>query len=387
MTKLLKRLLLCGLVSIYAEAPTVVAATARWNSGLQGEPRSVGRGGAGTVLSDDLWGVLENPAGSAMIVGYSLLQFFNNSITDFESADPNHSLNVTSGGIVIPYHRWGLAFGYSESNQLGQVREFTFSGAHRFLQDRLSLGVAFNLGSLNQNFAVGTTVGALYRLPKRVILGASFRTPLTYVEQNQSTFTHPWHLGVGVGYIPNRFFRAEVGIRLRGASRLGDAAVNYQPHIGFEYEFVNLRQLRVRSFVGSYLESERLHGTLGIGMDPWIFFVGLAVDAAQGYRNYLFAFGIDVGRIMKKLRIMPSSITAPPNGLFPDPLQISDDWFPPQLQDDPANAFQEVGPSIGRIQSQFGKLDQVVKGQPKAVQEEVESFSKDWNDIKEEIQP
>ncbi len=355
-----------------------------WHSALQGDPKSVGRGGTGIVLSDDLWGVFENPAGSAMIVGGTTLQLSSNSIED-RDLNPGETLKVRSAGVVAPETPWGFAIGGVNSNQTELINEYTVSTSRLFENDRLSLGAALNFGQSPTDTALGTTLGALYRFPKRFILGASYRTPMQYVRSDHTSYSHPGESGLGAGYIPNRFFKTELGFRFRGASVPADSSLTVQPHLGFEYQFVSLRQIQIRLYAGTYFETTRLHETFGIGADPWIFSFGTAVDTAPGYRNYLFAFGLDIGRTLKKLKIIPPSVPAPPGGLFPKPLEVNEDWMNERMQDDPENSFHEIGSSLQRIKRRIGNMDQVIKDQPGTLKEESDSISDDWNDIKEDL--
>ncbi len=356
-----------------------------WHTGLQGDPRSVGRGGTGIVLSDDLWGVFENPAGSALTVPGTQFQFSKNTIHDQKLLSPDQNLNMYSAGGVAPETPWGFAAGVSESNQAALVRETSISASHLFLNDHLSLGAALNYGKSPTKQAWGTTIGAQYRRPERLIYGISFRTPLEYTAPDGTSFSHPWSLGLGVGKIPNRFFKTEIGISLKGPTLPQSSALSFQPHAGIEYEFFSFRQLQLRLYSGSYVENSRIHATFGLGTDPWIFALGASIDVASGYRNTLFALGIDVGRTLKKFKVAPSTLPAPPGGLGPNPFEPSDDWFPPRLQDDPENSFQEIGPSPERIIKRIGNFDQIIKDQPKAIEEEGAGFSKDWKDLKEDL--
>ena len=371
-------------VLLWAASSRSVHASEGWQSGLQGDPRSVGRGGTGIVLSDDLWGVLENPAGSAMLVPGSTLQFSRNSIEDNVLLPEGKQLQMSSAGAVAPQTPWGFAASYTGSNQSAFVREYTVSGSRLFMDDHLSVGAGLTYGRSTLP-AWGSTVGALYRFPKRVILGASFRSAMVYRGDEGPSFRHPWSFGVGAGTITNRFFRTEMGLRFLGRSLSSDSSVRVQPHAGAEYEFINLRQVKVRMYGGSYLENSRLHGTVGAGVDAWIFSVGSSVDLARDYRNYLFSVGIDLGRTLKKLRVLPSTVPAPAGGLFPNPLEVSDDWLARRIQDDPENAFQEIGSSLERLDHRIKNADQILKDQPKAIQDEIDSFSNDWDDLKEEL--
>jgi hypothetical protein len=365
-----------------------------WRSELQGDARTVGRGGAGIVLSDNLWGVFENPAGSALTAPGTTLQLARNSIIDQELAGSalNNELVVKSGGIVIPETPWGFAFGSSESNQTIPVREYHLSASRLFLEDHLSLGVAMNYGisftedkTSSTSTSWGTTLGALYRFPKRILIGVSFRSGMNYASTDGVPFSHPWSLGMSVGHIPNRFFRGEAGVRWLGANYSDQSVPHPKPYLGLEYKFLDLRLLQARLFTGGYYEDRRMHSTFGINLDPWVFALGAAVDLARNYRNYLFSVGLDIGRTLKRFKLIPPTVPGPPGGLFPRSFEILDDWLPPRLQDDPENSFQEIGASIRRITNHVGNLEEIIEHQPTVIEDEADALKKDWNDLKNSI--
>ncbi|MGK5088280.1 hypothetical protein WDW86_12040 [Bdellovibrionota bacterium FG-2] len=376
-------ILALGLLSFFATSSA--KANQGWNTGLQGDARSVGRGGTGIVLSDDLWGVFENPAGSALTVPGTQFQYTRNTIHDQKLLGPDQNLSMYSAGGVAPQTPWGFAAGLTESNQAALVTEYAISASRLFFDEHLSLGTALNYGKSPATQAWGTTLGAQFRRSERLIFGMSFRTPLEYRAADGTVFSHPWSVGLGVGKIPNRYFKSEFGISLKGPTLPGTNTLSLQPHAGIEYELISFRQLQLRLYSGTYLENSRMHATFGFGTDPWIFSLGASIDVASQYRNTLFAVGVDVGRTLKKFKVAPSTLPAPPGGLFPKPFEASDDWFPPRLQDDPENSFQEIGPSPERIIKRIGNIDQIIKDQPKALEEEGAGFSKDWKDLKEEL--
>jgi len=364
-------------------APAVAAES--WPSCI-GDARAVGRGCTGVVLADSVWGVLTNPAGSALTVSGTALQFSNNQITN------PLGVAVYSGGVAVPLAHLelgtlgGLAAAGQTFDQSGRVSEYSVSAARLFLDDRLSLGLAFNYGFAGTtpgagSQAIGATGGALFRLPKRFLLGAEFRSQMNY------SLAHPWEFGIGFGQIVNRFFRYELDLRFLGPSLSSDSPVSLQPHLGMEYQFLDLRQFRLNLFSGGYMDNVRVHGTLGLGVDVWVFSVNGAADVASNYLNLLVGVGVDVGKVMTKLRIAPPSVPPPPGGIFPNPFEVNDDWLPSRLQDDPANSFTEIGASPERWKKRIkdiGKVPSASDGK-KVIKDEVDSISDDWEEIKEEL--
>ena len=365
-----------GIVLILCLGSGQALAQSHWYDGFQGDPRTVGRGGAGTVLSDNLWGILTNPAGSALTTLDSGLQYSNNSVQDLSRPAGDQSISLNSGGIVFPAPPWGLSAGVSSYGYTFGVKEFFLSGSRLFLQDRLSLGAGLRYGTAERGSVLGGSMGAIYRLPKRFLVGSSIRSGMNYPTPG-SELVQPWSLGVAFGQIPNRVFSYELGVRF--------SSLYVQPHLGGEYKFIDLRQLRVRLFAGGYHDGFRPHGTLGFGVDPWLFTLGVSLDAARDYTNYLFSFGVDIGRVLKKLRLVPSTVRAPSEGILPNPTGIREDWFPPRLQDDPENSFQEIGPSAERIKKKISRLPSLLGDQPQVLKEEKDAFEDDWKTIQEDL--
>ena len=72
-------------------------------------------------------------------------------------------------------------------------------------------------------------------------------------------------------------------------------------------------------------------------------------DLAAGYAQKSFSIQIDFELLAKKLGFLPSGVPAPAGGILPNALEWSDDWMPTELQEDPDNAFQSIGPSFDEI--------------------------------------
>lgn len=370
-----------------------LASVEGWHSGAQGDARTVGRGGAGIALSDTIWGVGENPAGSALTVNGTVLQLAANAIEDTQGEGLLRSPNSFSAGLLMPVTPWGYALTLTESDERAFVREFAFSSSRLFLDDRLSLGAALSYGrsySINYKDVTsaswGSALGVLYRFQKRIIIGMTLHTPMGYSTELGESFNHPWSVGLGIGQIPNRFFRAEMGLRLIGPSLPSESSLRLVPHIGLEYVFIDLKQLRFTLYTGTLLEHGRIHGTGGIGANIWAFTLGGAADLAKGYSNTLFSFGLDIGLVLKKLRILPRTVSAPAGGILPNPIEINEDWLTPRLQDDPENSFHEIGASIQRISKRLGDPAVILNDQLKILEEEADSFSTDLNAIGEDVE-
>ena len=199
------------------------------------------------------------------------------------------------------------------------------SAARLFAHQRLSLGVTLVLGQAQRSiglgldhvgdpsfssYTAGAAVGGMVQLPHRLLLGASFGAPMHYsgasdtMQERTSlpgffqSVEVPWRASVGLGFIPNRFFRADITLHLLGASahtalvrdeaaRVGQS-VTLQPHLGAAYVFADYKEFKATLFVGTYYEvtriagtDNRLHATGGVEARIWIFTFGAAVDRCE----------------------------------------------------------------------------------------------------------
>ena len=137
----------------------------------------------------------------------------------------------------------------------------------------------------------------------------------------------------------------------------------YQFHLGFAYEVLSFRALRSEIYMGTYSQdmgfynSTRLHFTAGIELRSWIFRLATGIDTANGYQNWALSAGLSVGLLLQKIHLLPPKSQAPPTGVLPMPLEVSDDWLPTQLQDTPEDAFQVITPEFSDIKNSIKHLN------------------------------
>lgn len=334
-------------------------------------------GGPITALADDYTGAFDNPAGSALTLGGLDLTISSASIEDDLHMLPGQRLNYYMGGLAIPFEGYGISGGYStpfSSVSPGEEKidyvEYRIALSKTFLQKRLSIGFGAGWGTLKtteRNATVPRFIfGGLYRFPKRIMLGLSYTPGSVFDPDSQGRgFSVPHQISLGVGWIPNRFLRG--GLSLRAVApesnvysfHWPDLEVGkdwvYQPHFGADYHFLHLKKIKGRVFAGAYIESRRgvgesrFHYTTGTELQLWFLKVGIALDKGVGYQNVSLGFGLDVGEVLRKLQMLPPEAPILTGGLFPSPFEISDDWLPTQLQDNPEDAFQSIGTDVDDV--------------------------------------
>jgi hypothetical protein len=381
-----------------------------YNTSVRGDIRTVGMAGATVGLGDTFIAASDNPAGLAMTLNGGDFNYTTNRIHDDYIQNFDSTMFTSSLGVAFAPYPWGFSLGYAQPYLEGQsyrlqsapgddaattvtTRELRLGAARVFFQDKLSLGVSLNLGQVEQEieipnntilnsarhaYTVGASFGAMYQLPYRILLGASAHLPMNYSSGLDATtpalpgffqsVNVPARIATGVGWIPNRFFRADfttwlIG-RTTGAALLEDQSVEVgstltvQPRLGLAYNFVDFKDLSGTLFAGSYFEvtrvavsSDRLHWTIGAEVKPWIFGLGWGLDEARGYKNYLVSFGVDLFKLAWKLDWIPRPWQPPRAGWLPSPMHFSDeglsrplvkDWKPQGPDLDPIKVSREL---------------------------------------------
>jgi len=358
---------------------------------LRGDLRYLGMAGATLGLADSPIGASENPAGPAMTVrGLDIIVTENIISDELLQGGDTAVLRSTQFGAVGPRYPWG--FGISAGSTHGEggeyvlpdsstikpevtVHELQFSASRVFWKDRISLGGGLVLGgstlslapatqaglvSESGGLALGLRVGALFQLPRRWFVGASVASPMRLdpgltepqsggglgpLNFHQEVFV-PWRGGLGLGWIPNRHFRAGASLRISSPtpgtallsdnSRLNGESWSLQPSLGGNYQFYERPGLGAELSLGGYLESpgvtgatSRPHITFSVLASPGIFFFGAGLDAASGYINGSVAFGLDLIRTLVWQQIIPS--LPPPTrygGVLPSIHRRSDEGLP-----------------------------------------------------------
>ena len=148
----------------------------------------------------------------------------------------------------------------------------------------------------------------------------------------------PWRASVGLGFIPNRFFRADITLHLLGASahtalvrdeaaRVGQS-VTLQPHLGAAYVFADYKEFKATLFVGTYYEVDAHRGhRQPPARDRRRRSAHLDLHLRRGRRSVRASirtgsspFGADVFGILARVKMMPTAYTPPRGGLFPPPI-------------------------------------------------------------------
>lgn len=381
-----------------------------FGTSVRGDIRTVGMSGATVGLGDTFIAAGNNPAGLAMTMPVGDLNFTSNNVHDSRIQDYSQSMSTTNFGTALNAYPWGFSLGYVAPYREGQnyilpsfpnnptalsvtVRELQMGVAHVFMENRLSLGLGLTLGQSEveyefsqppydagtvHSYALGFTLGAMWRFPQRVLLGWSYRQPMHYkgdpgkqmpgISNFFQPVDVPGRMGFGMGWIPNRFFRADFSLFIFGNStntallRDDNAPVGkritFQPRLGAAYQFIDYRELSGTFFLGSYYETmriqgalDRIHLTTGVETKPWIFTIGWGIDRSAGYRNYLVTLSIDIFKVMEKLDLIPRPWHPPHGGFLPPITFLSDeglarplvkDWIPQGPQIDPIQVGLDI---------------------------------------------
>ncbi len=439
-----------GSASALAADPLPYATRTRaysaFSGSVFGDPRTVGMAGATLGLADSFTAAGDNPAGLAMTLAVGDVHASTNRIHDehLQRADaPIHASNL---GAALTLKKMGFSIGMTNVWNEGQdyrlsgksepywiesfVREYRAAFAYR-VHPRLSLGAQLRLASLVQTLGpesnlgslaratdsgLGLSFGALYRLPnRRLLLGAAYSTPLTLNarEDAPTSFSAlpgytqntliPSRWGIGIGYVPNRLFRADFSLFRTGAtpgaallsdqSRLAGASASVDPHLGIAYTFADFAPIRGVLFAGSYLQSSRieetparLHLTFGLKA-KWSFVnLGLALDKAASYNNTLASIGIDPLILAARLGIVPAPSRPSSRGFFPRALYESDEGLPPALQRARART-RSTGPGILEVGRQIPeKIEEKVRNlSPEQIIETLQQIPADLQEDLDEV--
>lgn len=350
-------------------------------STVRGEIRSIGMSGATIGIANSVIAAADNPAGFAMAMDSISLQAANNKIQDAHVQAYNEAVNSNSFGVYADSYPWGFGFSVWTPQNEGQTyqvpngtevtpsvstTEYRLSAARLFGNDHnYSLGLTLTMGrateelryaqsNLNDSqseWGLGATFGGMIKLPQHWLFGATFTLPLTYDMSTKNrastglpgfyqTVKSPARLGVGFGWIPNRFFHLGTSLHLTGpisdVALLSNDAIavgahpTLQPRIGAVYFPVDIPEFKVEVTGGTYLEVSRIenapnrgHFTSSIEFNVWLVNLGWGIDHASNYNNFIFSGGIDVVRMARKLEFIPRGNPPPHGGWFPNPFRLS----------------------------------------------------------------
>ena len=411
-----------------------------FGTGAWGDIRTVGMAGATTGLADTFLASLENPAGLAMTLGIGDDNFSSNDIRDghvqnYDNQRTTHSYGVGLGlypfgftmGYVAPYRE---AQDYSLSSAPGvpatlnvAEREFRMAGGVVLLNDRLAAGLSLNFGEAErsiaynqgggQNFSdtahsFGVTVGLLGQLPDRILVGFGYTTPMHYVGASDSVYPVnlpgfvrevdvPGHFGLGVGWIPNRFFRTDASLNVIGTTpntallkddtTMVGQSTTLQPKLGAAYVFAEFQEFKGTVFGGSYYEvsridgaANRIHFTTGTEIKPWIISFGTGIDVADNYKNYLISIGVDVFKLMAKLGLIPRQWQPTYGGFLPSANHLSDEGLARPLVRD----WKPRGPDMNPLKV-TGDLPGKIRDLPSSLPDRMDDTGDDLKQLGSDI--
>lgn len=382
-------LILTTLATAFAQLAPVLPYSTRtrayngWSSFARGDLRTIGLAGATVGLADTYIAAMDNPAGLAMTMQGVTLQFGANQIHDGNLQQYEAPIESTMYGGTANVYPYGFSFGWWTPHEEGQsyrlaptdlpkrlevqVREFQLSGARVFGNNRWSVGAALIFGqaqhsvgeATSNSFRLGGSIGVMYRFANRWLLGASYATPMEYKGDPERQISgapvdffqpvkSPARIAIGSGWIPNRFFQLGMGMYFLGTTedtallsnqaKAVGARISAQPRIGTDYLFAEFKELQARAGVGSYFEFSRtegepgrLHATAAVEVAIWVVGFGWGIDKAEAYTNFIYAAGVDIIKVMKKLDLIPMGYSPPRLGLFPHPFRQSDEGLPRPL--------------------------------------------------------
>jgi len=357
------------------------------DTAVRGDTNTVGMGGATIAIPMSISAALENPAGFAMTTGSLSAQINKNTIDDNHLQKSQDAYDSNQWGLAVSPQNWGFGILYDSPKTEGgnyispvtghnlptevSVKEFHAILAHSFFDSRFSIGVSAEIERAIRNLAgysyggdsFGMQVGVLYRLKDHVMIGGSFR-PQTRIDaasdsdQNElpgfnQPILCPAEIGLGVAWIPNRFFKTGFGLHYMASTPntalladqnvpIGQYAV-LEPRLGASYVIGEFNHFKIEYAAGTYFEPSRIvgtngriHATMGLEVNPYFINTGVGFDAAAGYKNLMVSIGIDIVRTLRTFQIIPKDPVPPVNRFLPGPTQISPDGLPHGLTtDDP----------------------------------------------------
>jgi len=351
-----------------------------WNSTIQGDVTGLGMGGATVAIPSSISAAQINPAGFAMVTASVSAQILSNTIDDRHIQSSENRYDTNQWGLSVNPPPWGLGIlYYSPTTENGNyqspttgkdidaavsVREVRFAVAHAFLDHQLSLGLSLGvakairqLGQYNYNsIAIDSEFGALYLMPHHFILGASYIPQNTmnasgdvYAQNDMPGFNQaiitPAQVSAGVAWQPNRFFKTGFSLTyisstvntalLSDQNKIVGAISVIEPRLGANYVFAEFKNIKIEYAIGTYFEpsritgdSNRMHGTMGLEIEPWFMNVGLGFDVADDYKNVLMSISLDIVRAARAFELIPKDPVSPYHGYFPPIFTVKAEGLP-----------------------------------------------------------
>jgi hypothetical protein len=339
-----------------------------WSAIARGDTNTVGMAGATVALPNSISAIEANPAGLAMTLGGFAAQINSYTLRDPELNRSAEDAKEYQWGAATSMPPWGFGISYYSpktelvSSSEASVRQLRF-GVARLIRDDLSVGLSLEVNNAIRSFdhriynaaTIGWRIGALYKLEDHWVLGVNYAPGLEIGKGEETNLNpssgfnqptiEPQILNLGIGFMPNRFFKAGASIQAvaatEGTRLLYDQTIGYgenfslQPRVGASYILLEYNWIKAELAVGSYYEStrigakdSRLHGTFGLEVNPWFVNTGVGGDFASHYKNFSVSLGVDIVRTLRHFEIIPPDTVPPYNGYLPKIEEISADGLP-----------------------------------------------------------
>ncbi|MBC7384605.1 MAG: hypothetical protein H7301_00395 [Cryobacterium sp.] len=390
-----------------------------YSSTVRGDNENIGMSDATVAIPGSISALETNPAGLTMTMGSVSAQINSNEMEDRQiTGTDRKKVRANQWGLAVVPNDWGYSLAYYSPSYEGanyqglntslsrdyevSLKQLRASVSRSLMNKRLSIGAALQLnratrtlGGTNydaQGFAY--KFGAIFHLHDHILIGAAYTPPsevgssipdsggldLTGFAQPIRT---PMLLAVGAGWIPNRFFNLGASIvgvgttentaLLIDESRTVGKAFTLQPRVGASYTIAQYNFVKVSTALGAYYEKSRtegipsrLHSTFAFQVNPYFMNVGVGVDKAERYNNFIFSIGIDIVRTVRTIGIIPDEPVPPYKGFWPDPLKKQADGLPNSLTVGEEKEFS--GPSAADvskiIQNIPQNIENKIKGEP-----------------------
>lgn len=395
-----------------------------WTPASRGDITTIGMSGATVASPSSISAAEVNSAGLAMTSASLSAQINSVRINDERIQKNGEGITSKQVGLALAPNPWGFGFAYYSPMREGGtysfsntnralttevgLEEYRFILAHTYFQSRLSVGGSFRIihatreiGAVDYNkTGISYNLGVLYRLEDRIILGASY-SPSISIESGEDNPTQidmpgfnravkmPSQLAVGVSWIPNRFFKAGFGLHRTGTTentalladetKITGSQVTVEPRLGANYVFADFKNINANFALGGYYETsrilgeaDRMHATIGLEVNPYIFFSGIGFDLSKDYRNFMVFVGLNVIGTLRTFEIIPKDPVPPANQFFPEPFKAVPDGLPEGLIKGEQTTFKQ--PSMGDV-------TKIVTDIPKKISEKMNN-SKSKNEKK-----
>lgn len=386
-----------------------------WSSTIQGDVNALGMGGATVAFPSSIAAAQINPAGFAMVTASLSAQIVKNTKEDLHVQKSSNQSSNQQWGLGVNPSPWGFGIlyytpttenGNYQSPNTGNnleteitVKEVRIAVAHAFFENKFSIGASFGIAKAFRTLgpyefnetSFDFEVGVLYCLPQHFILGASFIPQNTIQTSDSKPLQNempgfdqhvivPAQTTAGVAWVPNRFFKTGFSLTyvstIPNAGLLSDQSKTVgaypilQPRLGASYVLAEYPNFKIEYAFGGYFEpsriageSNRLHGTMGLEVQPWFINTGIGFDLASNYKNVMLGLTIDIVRTARALEIIPPDPVPPYGGFFPPMFRVMADGLPAGMtKGEPSSA---APPNLGEIQEIIYDIPKRIKNRIK----------------------